>query len=180
MTYRFAINLNQKILTEQPKRESCVLPLEQGKLALNDMGNETQNRDPIPGTKKNLDGGPPKKETILVVDDEELIRILTESFLEQLGYKVLLADCGEDAVDIFKEKSTLIQLVLSDITMPGIDGIETIRQLRQIAPDLRAIISSGYSSERIDSFPENTVFLPKPYSLTELQIAISAINAILE
>ena len=88
----------------------------------------------------------------------------------------MLAVCGEDAVDIFKEKSTQIQLVLSDITMSGIDGIETIRQLRQIAPDLRAIISSGYTHERIDSFPEKTVFLPKPYSIEELQTAISAIS----
>ena len=145
-------------------------------MALNDMEDETQNRNSVSGTQKNPDRGSLEIETILVVDDEELIRILTEGFLEHLGYKVLLAVCGEDAVDIFKEKSTQIQLVLSDITMSGIDGIETIRQLRQIAPDLRAIISSGYTHERIDSFPEKTVFLPKPYSIEELQTAISAIS----
>lgn len=140
------------------------------------MEDATQNRDSVPGIKKNPDRESLEIETILVVDDEELIRILTESFLEQLGYRVLLADSGENAIEIFKEKSALIQLVLSDITMPGIDGIETVRKLRQIAPDLKVIISSGYSNKMIDSFPEKTVFLPKPYSVTELQIAIRAIS----
>jgi len=140
------------------------------------MEDAIQNRDANSGKEKNLARGATDIETVLVIDDEELIRILTENFLEQLGYKVLLADCGEDAVEIFKEKSSQIQLVLSDITMPGIDGIETVRQLRKIAPGLRAIISSGYSNERIDSFPEKTVFLPKPYSISELQEAIKTIS----
>ena len=140
------------------------------------MEDAIQNRDANSGKEKNLARGATDIETVLVIDDEELIRILTENFLEQLGYNVLLADCGEDAVEIFKEKSSQIQLVLSDITMPGIDGIETVRQLRKIAPGLRAIISSGYSNERIDSFPEKTVFLPKPYSISELQEAIKTIS----
>ena len=140
------------------------------------MEDAIQNRDANPGREKNPTRGATDIERVLVIDDEELIRILTENFLEQLGYKVLLADCGEDAVEIFKEKSSEIQLVLSDITMPGIDGIETVRQLRQIAPGLRAIISSGYSNERIDSFPDKTVFLPKPYSISELQAAIKTIS----
>jgi two-component system, cell cycle sensor histidine kinase and response regulator CckA len=140
------------------------------------MEDEIQNQDANPGKEKKPARGSADTERVLVIDDEELIRILTENFLEQLGYKVLLADCGEDAVEIFREKSSQIQLVISDITMPGIDGIETVRQLRQIDPGIRAIISSGYSNERIDSFPEKTVFLPKPYSISELQAAIKAIS----
>ena len=133
------------------------------------------NRDSHPG-KKRVGNRNPEIETVLVVDDEELIRILTESFLEQLGYRVLLADCGEAAVKIYREKSAQIQWVLSDITMPGIDGIETIRQLREISPELKAILSSGYSSEKIDSLPRDTVFLAKPYSITELRMAIKKIT----
>lgn len=114
--------------------------------------------------------------TILVVDDEELVRILTENFLEQLGYKVLLAENGEEAIEIFRRNKENIQLVLSDITMPGIDGIETIRRIRDISPDMKAIFSSGYSSERIDSIPRESIFLAKPYSITELQSAIRKIS----
>ena len=107
-----------------------------------------------------------------MVDDEELIRVLTESFLEQLGYNVVLAESGEEAVRIFKENPGRIQLVLSDITMPGIDGIETVRRLREVVPGLLTIISSGYSSERIDSIPKDSVFLAKPYSISDLRNAI--------
>jgi len=117
-----------------------------------------------------------KIKTVLVVDDEELVRILTENFLEQLGYKVMLAESGEEAVEIFKLNSERIQLILSDITMSGIDGIETVRRIRKISPQIKAIISSGYSSERIDSIPRDSVFLAKPYSITELQSAIRKIS----
>ncbi len=136
----------------------------------------TKNRDSDHGRNKKVANRNPATGTVLVVDDEELIRILTESFLEQLGYRVLLADCGEAAVKIYRDKSAQIQLVLSDITMPGIDGIETIRQLRAISPELKAILSSGYSSERIDTLPRDTVFLAKPYSITELRTAIKKIS----
>lgn len=140
------------------------------------MEEKVQRRKTASGGKKVPGNKPLQIETVLVIDDEELIRILTESFLEQLGYTVLLADCGEEATEIFRENSDRIQLVLSDITMPGIDGIETIRQLRKISPGLKAIISSGYSSEKIDSLPRDTVFLAKPYSINELKAAIKKIS----
>ena len=140
------------------------------------MEDADQKHNPAPRGKSESRKKPLVIETVLVVDDEELIRILTDSFLEQLGYSAILADCGEEAIEIFKENSDRIQLVLSDITMPGIDGIETVNQLRKISPGLRAIISSGYSSERIDSLPRDTVFLAKPYSISELKAAIKKIS----
>ncbi len=135
-----------------------------------------KSRDSNPERNLKVENRNLETKTVLVVDDEELIRILTESFLEQLGYNVLLADCGEAAVNIYREKSAQIQWVLSDITMPGIDGIETIRQLRAISPGLKAILSSGYSSEKIDTLPRDTVFLAKPYSINELRVAIDKIS----
>jgi len=141
------------------------------------MEDENQNRELGAGKIKQPDESSSKIETILVVDDEELILILTESFLEQLGYGVLLPGCGEDAVEIFKEHHTRIQLVLSDITMPGIDGIETVTRLRRIKPDLKAIISSGYSSERIDDLPRGAVFLAKPYSINDLRAALDKLSS---
>lgn len=140
------------------------------------MEDENQNRKPVTGEKKQSHRESSKNQTILVVDDEELIRILTESFLEQLGYQVLLADCGEQAITIFKAHQDRIQLVLSDITMPGIDGIETAKQLRAIDPELKLIISSGYSSEKSDTLPDRTVFLAKPYSISDLEKAINKLS----
>lgn len=142
------------------------------------MAKETEKPDNAQANRRNRKLSDEKIETVLVVDDEELIRILTENFLGQLGYRTVLAKCGEEAVEVFQEEPDRFQLVLSDITMPGIDGIETIRRLRQINPGLMAIISSGYSNERIDSIPRDTVFLAKPYSITELRAAITKITSL--
>lgn len=141
------------------------------------MEKQKANPGGAPASSEEQETGDGRKiETVLVVDDEELVRILTENFLEQLGYKVMLAESGEEAVEIFKHNSERIQLILSDITMSGIDGIETVRRIRKISPQIKAIISSGYSSERIDSIPRDSVFLAKPYSITELQSAIRKIS----
>ena len=142
------------------------------------MAKEKGKPDTAQANRRNRKLSDEKIETVLVVDDEELIRILTENFLRQLGYRTVLAKCGEEAVEMFQEEPDRFQLVLSDITMPGIDGIETVRRLRQINPGLMAIISSGYSNERIDSIPKDTVFLAKPYSITELRSAINKISSL--
>ncbi len=142
------------------------------------MAKETETPDNAQANRRNRKLSDEKIETVLVVDDEELIRILTENFLGQLGYRTVLTKCGEEAVEMFQEEPDRFQLVLSDITMPGIDGIETVRRLRQINPGLMAIISSGYSNERIDSIPRDTVFLAKPYSITELRAAITKISTL--
>jgi putative two-component system response regulator len=84
-------------------------------------------------------------ERILVVDDEELIRRTVEKLLQRAGFEVTLAESGEQAVAL--AATTAFEMVISDVRMPGIDGVETIRRIRLQQPDVCAIIITGYASE---------------------------------
>ncbi len=126
---------------------------------------ETSKHQPQPNT-----AGKPGK-TILVVDDEEIIRITAKSLLNCIGYTSILCSNGKDAVERFKLSGNEIDLVLIDMIMPGLDGAETISQLRKINPLLPAVISSGYSESSIQNLVDNryTFSIQKPYTLSELK-----------
>src|SRR5262249_53960705 len=83
--------------------------------------------------------------TILVGDDEELVRRAAKASLEKYGYQVVLAEDGKRAVEVFRTMADEIAVVLLDMTMPVMSGEQTFQALRQIRPDLLAIASSGYS-----------------------------------
>lgn len=109
--------------------------------------------------------------TVLVVDDEENVRAMAERMLERLGFKVLTANDGEEAVDIFRRCQSEITLVLLDMTMPRMDGEETFHALRQIRDDVRVILTSGYSEQiAADRFGGSgpAAFLQKPYRPADL------------
>ncbi len=110
-------------------------------------------------------------ETILVVDDELIIRTVVSKVLENLGYHVLLAKDGVEAIAVFKENRPNIDLVLLDMIMPKQDGADTFFELKKIDASLKIIISSGYSeetelSESIQQAADG--FLPKPISRSKL------------
>lgn len=84
-------------------------------------------------------------EKILVVDDEELIRRTVAKILKKSDFEVFLAEDGARAVEMAKE--TIFDMVISDVRMPGIDGVETIRQIKEIQPEIYSIIITGYASE---------------------------------
>jgi len=84
-------------------------------------------------------------ETILFVDDEEMIRNVGQELLEELGYKVLIARDGEEAVNIYKANKDGIDLVILDMIMPGTGGGEAYDRLKGIDPGIRVLLSSGYS-----------------------------------
>ena len=86
------------------------------------------------------------QETILLVDDEEIIRELGIDILEDRGYRVFLASEGREAVKIYRERIGEIDLIILDVMMPGIGGKETYRQLRAINPQVKVLLSSGYST----------------------------------
>ena len=86
-------------------------------------------------------------ETILLADDEEIIRQLWKNILENKGYSILLAKNGKEAVDIFKKSPDKIDLVVLDIIMPELDGKETFTIIKKLRPDIKVIISSGFSKE---------------------------------
>lgn len=113
--------------------------------------------------------------TVLLVEDEEAVRKMAGIMLTQIGYKVLAAKDGFDAVEALRQHKDKISCVLCDLTMPGMDGWETKAALNKIAPSVPVVITSGYDQDlamagRSPGFPQH--FLSKPYQLKELGDAI--------
>ena len=109
--------------------------------------------------------------TILLVDDEESVRIMGNRMLERVGFEVLTAVDGREALEIYRERHGEIALVLLDLTMPDLDGEETFRELRRIDPQVHVVMSSGYTeSEIAPRFAGKRLsgFLQKPYTLNAL------------
>jgi PAS domain S-box-containing protein len=109
--------------------------------------------------------------TVLVVDDEHLIRRTAKSVLENAGFKVVLAEDGYQAIEMFRAKCGEIDLVLLDMSMPRMSGEETLVLLQTIQPDVRVILSSGYNeAEAIGHFEGKGLagFLQKPYTAAGL------------
>jgi two-component system cell cycle sensor histidine kinase/response regulator CckA len=116
-------------------------------------------------------GGWRTEGTVLLVDDEETIRTLGAGMLTSLGCTVLTAADGREALEVFGEHREEITLVLLDLTMPHMDGEEAFRELRLIDPEVRVIISSGYTEKDVTSRFAGQApvgFLQKPYSMAEL------------
>lgn len=109
-------------------------------------------------------------ELILVVDDEEFILDATREVLERLGYRVLTANDGTVAVRIFEERGKDIDLVVTDIMMPQMDGIATIRALKKLRPDLPIVAASGITGSKIRKAVEEgaEVWLAKPFTTEKL------------
>jgi len=108
---------------------------------------------------------------VMVVDDEADIRDLGKETLEGAGLNVVTAEDGRDAVNIYKEHHRKIKLVLMDMTMPVLNGEETYRELCKISPNVKVILSSGYSEqEATKKFNESGLcgFLQKPYKPSDL------------
>ncbi len=114
----------------------------------------------------------PAKPMILVVDDEPMIRDLATAILESDGYDVRTATDGSDAIQKFHKSYSVIQLVILDLTMPGLTGKETYRELRKINPTANVLLSSGYSAESLEDIEGVLGLLPKPYRPSELLAAV--------
>lgn len=115
-------------------------------------------------------------ETILVVDDEEGVRNIAKKQLECLGYKVILAEDGNEAINRCEEKKGEIDLVLLDMIMPGLAGKETYFELKKINPEIKVLLISGYSQNGkvIEILQEGVLgFIQKPFRLKELSKIIS-------
>lgn len=87
------------------------------------------------------------KKTILLVDDEDLVIDVGKAMLECLGHKVIVANSGEIAVDIVSKIGDVIDLILLDLSMPGMDGITTFDIIHKNCPKIPVLLSSGYSLE---------------------------------
>ncbi len=110
-------------------------------------------------------------ETVLVIDDEPMVRDLARDVLKRYGYAVLTAGGGEEAIEMFRKRSGEIDAVVLDMVMPAMDGREVFRRLREIKPDVKVIVSSGYSHDwDADDLLELGArsFMQKPFRITEL------------
>ena len=112
---------------------------------------------------------PCKRETILLVDDEELIREIATDILEEKKYKVILAENVAQALNILENKNGEISMLFSDIIMPGeFDGIYLAKYVRKHYPSIKTSLTSGYSSQVDKDFSLDLPHLKKPYSRDEL------------
>ena len=125
--------------------------------------------------------------TVLVVDDEATICTLTQQMLTHAGFSVLTAGGGREAIRLFGEHQHEVSCVLLDLTMPDLDGAETFHELRRIRPDVRVILSSGFSEEAATGrFAGQGLagFIQKPYQfealIARIQQALGAVAPSLE
>ncbi len=139
----------------------------------------SQGKTSKPRTKGEIMGGNPKaegKRRILVIDDEPEIQKLLRAHLEAGGFSVLCASDGESGVAAFREHRGGIDLVLLDMTMPGMSALETWKKLKELQPHIPILLSSGYDREAaLADFPESPPFLSKPYSGVVLLAAVEEI-----
>lgn len=109
--------------------------------------------------------------TILAVDDEPLIRHVNQAVLERAGFTVISAANGREALELFRANPHAVQAVLLDLTMPEMDGAETLREIRRLRVDIPVILASGYTEdEAISQFDGAGLagFLQKPYAAAQL------------
>lgn len=135
-----------------------------------------KNTIELDGAMVSLQSAPPEKivkgsGTILLIDDQQMILEVTAEMLKKLGFTVLVARSGEEAIRIYEENRDRIDVVLLDMIMPGMDGGETYDRLKAINPGIKVLLSSGYS---INSEAENILnrgcegFMQKPFGMHEL------------
>jgi two-component system cell cycle sensor histidine kinase/response regulator CckA len=115
--------------------------------------------------------------TVLLVEDEKGVRNMAAAMLTLLGFNVLEAKDGVEAIEVFRQRRDEIRCVLCDLTMPRMDGWETLTALRKLAPDIPVVLASGYDKAQAmqgDRKELPQTFLHKPYGMEDLKIALSA------
>ena len=111
------------------------------------------------------------KETVLLVEDESVILDLGMRMLRRLGYKVLAANSPRQAIELAQNSESPIELVISDVVMPGMNGRQLVDQLCKMHPDLKVVFMSGYPADLITQkgmLHEHVVFLQKPFTQDQL------------
>lgn len=119
-----------------------------------------------------------RKNRILVVDDEALIRLTAEDLLSMLGYKVFLAEDGHNCLEIIKKEDNDIDLVILDMKMPIMNGKECFFELQKIHPGMKVLFSSGLLSneEKELTNHDNVVgIINKPYTIEEMHKKLDSI-----
>jgi two-component system cell cycle sensor histidine kinase/response regulator CckA len=117
-------------------------------------------------------------ETVLLVDDEDMVIEIGEELLQSLGYKVVIARGGKEAIELYKNRQGTIDIIILDMIMPGVGGGETYDRMKDINPDIKVLLSSGYS---IDGQAAEILkrgcdgFVQKPFTMREVSQRIREI-----
>jgi len=117
--------------------------------------------------------------TILVIDDEDIVRLMAENILIECGYNVIAAENGRAGVDLYRNRHNIIDAVLLDMAMPGMSGKEVYAELKNINPEVKVLLASGFRQDyRVDEVMKLGVtgFIQKPYSLSELSRKVKEIT----
>ncbi len=118
------------------------------------------------------------QDTILLVEDEEAVRSFAARALRMRGYHVLEAGGGEEALEIVRDPSIQIDLVITDVVMPNMDGPTLVRHVKEMKPGLAVIFMSGYAEEafrKSEQSSEDIHFLPKPFGLKQLAAKVKEV-----
>ena len=136
--------------------------------------NEVASKVAIAAPARDLTG----QERILLVEDEESVRAFSARALRATGYEVFEADGGEEALEVLEDIDFKIDLMISDVVMPEMDGPSLLKHVRKQMPDLKVIFVSGYAEESVrrDIEDDQSVdFLPKPYSLDQINSKVKEV-----
>jgi CheY-like chemotaxis protein len=121
--------------------------------------------------------GAPSRGTVLVVDDEPILRDLAVKILARAGYRTLGADDAVEAIAQFEQAGGEIDLMLTDVVMPGMGGPQLAAELTQRRPTLKVIFTSGYTDDMVVRYGIDGMtmdFLGKPYSMRDLLARVEA------
>ncbi len=116
--------------------------------------------------------------TLLLVDDEETVRTVGRQMLERMGFVVIPAGDGREALDVFRKQADILDCVIMDLTMPHMDGEEAFREMRRIRNDVQVVLSSGYHEQEVTQrFTGKGLagFIQKPYTMSALRDALQVI-----
>lgn len=117
-------------------------------------------------------------ETILIVEDEVPVRIFASRALANKGYKILEADSAEAALELFETEGGKIDLIISDVIMPGMNGPSMVKEIQKSKPGLKVIFMSGYTEDALEDYegkPEELNFLQKPFALKDLAAKVKEV-----
>ena len=118
-----------------------------------------------------IDFASEQEKTILLIDDEEIVINISEMMLTRLGYRVLKANSGYEGLQLFEKNKSVIDLIISDLEMPNMNGMEVMDKLREIDPQVKVLLSSGAltDADEKDVMDKGfNGFIKKPYNINTL------------
>jgi signal transduction histidine kinase/CheY-like chemotaxis protein len=167
-----------------------IVELHQGSIEIDQGidGRGTTFRVRLPAARRPAEPVAPKGVTapqqgsgvVLIVDDDAIVRGALMRTIESIGYEPIEAASGAEAVELFRERGSEIRCVVLDMVMPGMSGRMTYLALREIAPDVRVLLVSGYAvNEEVQAILDLGVrgYLPKPHSVEQLAVALGELTA---